>query len=214
MLMLQGDGMNFIRAALNRLKQAFFEPQCSNATDSEAQRSACAEELEHAAKEKIRKMKLYDNAMLAAPFMEYPPSDCNNSSAMTRELPLSDESRQWIAHDTCSGRDSALYSAADRRQMQDEQYCNYLRQMIHDRVNTVAVGNMTDESHVIDVAPFDGTAMQRLNELQDRLQSLMFRYENENHFHSVRCSSAHTPTAEPQTTAHLEHTPTVKGMDV
>ncbi len=99
--------MNFIRAALNRLKQAFFEPQCSNATDSEAQRSACAEELEHAAKEKTCKMKLYDNAMLAAPFMEYLPFDCNNSPAMTRELPLSDESKQWIAKDTCSGREIA-----------------------------------------------------------------------------------------------------------
>lgn len=200
------------------------EPQCSNATDSEVHLTAnsrqCMEELEHY------------------------PSDCNNSSAMTSELPLSDESKQWIAQDTCSGRDafthrlrlpdephwtdeldsadtcymhkftSAVFRAADDRQMRDEQYCNYLRQMIHDRVNTVAIGNMTDESHVIDVAPFDGTAMQRLNELQERLQSVMFRYENENHFHSQPCSTAPTPTAEPQASATPTDTPTVKGMDV
>ena len=39
--------------------------------------------------------------------LEHYTSDCNNSPAMTRELPLSDESKQWIAKDTCSGRDSA-----------------------------------------------------------------------------------------------------------
>lgn len=31
---------------------------------------------------------------------------------------------------------------------------------------------------------------------------------------SVRCSSAHTPTAEPQATTHPEHIPTVKREDM
>ncbi len=90
MLMLQGDAMRLfraIRAAVTAFNHSLFEPQCSNATDSEAQSFACAEELEHAASD-------YS-------------TDCNNSSAMTREMPLSDESKQWIAKDTCSGREIA-----------------------------------------------------------------------------------------------------------
>ena len=94
MLMLQGDGMRLfraIRAAITAFNHSLFEPQCSNATDSEVHLTAdsrqCMEELEHAASD-------YS-------------TDCNNSSAMTRELPLSDESRQWIAKDTCSGREIA-----------------------------------------------------------------------------------------------------------
>ena len=44
--------------------------------------------------------------------LEHYSTDCNNSSAMTRELPFSDESRQWIAKDTCSGREYACTTDA------------------------------------------------------------------------------------------------------
>lgn len=104
MLMLQGDGIMldllcnltmfgcFLVFAGELLKEHHTEPQCSNATDSEVHLTAnswqCMEELEHYS------------------------TDCNNSPAMTREMPLSDESKQWIAKDTCSGREYACTTDA------------------------------------------------------------------------------------------------------
>lgn len=206
MLMLQGDGMRLfraIRAAITAFNHSLFEPQCSNATDSEVHLTAdsrqCMEELEHAASD-------YS-------------TDCNNSSAMTRELPLSDESRQWIAKDTCSGRDSA-----------DTCYMHKFEQAMH-----TPLSKLTNADDVIDSIAFDGSSRHGLEQLiahqqqmmetaliNVMLQSICSKSSNVNQQYEcmnepdalisnyLPCSSAHTPTAEPQATTHLEHIPAVK----
>lgn len=162
MLMLQGDAMRLfrairaIRAAVTAFNHSLFEPQCSNATDSEAQSFACAEELEHAASD-------YS-------------TDCNNSSAITREMPLSDESKQWIAKDTCSGRDALIHSAV----------ALIRKNGLHDDAD-VLVRYLNEQSNVVNT------------ELTLPLHSV-----------NIRCSSAPTPTAEPQASATPTDTPTVK----
>lgn len=171
-----------IRAAITAFNHSLFEPQCSNATDSEVHLTAdsrqCMEELEHAASD-------YS-------------TDCNNAHAMTSEQPLSDESKQWIAKDTCSGRDSAdtcymhkfanaLHKSADDRQMHNEQLCNRLRQFTMDE--------WTEKSDAL-------TNHTERYSMQSISNALISNY--------LPCSSAHTPTAEPQAQLTPTDTPTVK----
>lgn len=120
------------------------------------------------------------------------PTDCNNSPALTSELPLSDESRQWIAKDTCSGREYACTT--------DALDTDGLEQLIaHQQKNAMLMMEQSlKESWVDDV--FSESTIKHLR-----------KYAT---VEDLPCSSAHTPTAEPQTTTELGHIPAVKGMDI
>lgn len=148
------------------------EPQCSNTTDSE--------------------VHLTVNSRQCMEELEYYPSDCNNSSAMTSELPLSDESKQWIAQDTCSGRDSA-----DTCYMHWTDAHRQLAAMLRQYASSDAIKKMCNELNSDYITNDAVNLISNYSMLKD-----------------VRCSTAPTPTTEPQASATPTDTPTVKGMDI
>lgn len=209
-----------IRAAITAFKHSLFEPQ-SNV-------------IEPPAFDTYEKYQEHYSDVVDAINLAF-----NNSSAMTREQPLSDESKQWIAKDTCSGREIAavkmvhamhtpMFPVASEYVIdsiafdEQDEMSNGIRQLIAHQQK------MMEQSLKDAIGKDIYSESSNVNQQYDCMNkpdALISNYipvsESVNHTDrysmqsiSQPCSTAHTPTAEPQAQPTPTDTPTVKGVDV